>query len=206
MPPSLHPSHRLSFLPASLPSSLLPSLPFVFSKRIACYVLLIVIFCLQPCYTFFSSVAPVITGTPLNRTVVSPESVNFTCVATARPRPSIAWWRVEENGTLTEIVAVSGTYGIWEDEDGERVLTSKLEVIETEPSDALTYICVADNMAGIDQAMAELTVHGMCMCVGSPEVEISDHLCTSFPTSCACDHLPHWRLHLPSERDLSCHV
>ncbi len=127
--------------------------------------MLIVILCL---HYFLPAVAPIITGTPLNRTAVSPENVNFTCVASARPRPSIAWWRVEENGTMTEIVADNVTYGIWEgeDEDEERVLNSTLEVIETEPLDTLTYICVAENMAGTDCAMAQLTVHGMCMCVG----------------------------------------
>ncbi len=140
-----------------------------------------VIFCLQPCYTFFPSAAPVITGTPLSRIVVSPKNVNFTCVATARPRPSIAWWRVEENGTMTEIVADGVTYGIWEDEDGERVLNSTLEVIQTEPLDTLTYICVAENIAGTDRAMAQLTVHGMCMCVGSPEVQTTVSLLYLLP-------------------------
>ncbi len=63
---------------------------------------------------------------------------------------------------MTRIMDDGVAYDIDEEVEGERVQTSTLVVIETEPSDALTYICVAENMAGTAQAMAQLTVHGTC--------------------------------------------
>ena len=51
-------------------------------------------------------------------------------------------------------------YTIVEGANGERVRNSTLTVVETEPSDALDYFCRANNMAGMVQAIAELTVHG----------------------------------------------
>ncbi len=63
---------------------------------------------------------------------------------------------------MTRIMDDEGAYDIDEEVEGERVQTSTLVVIETEPSDALTYICVAENMAGTAQAVAQLTVHGTC--------------------------------------------
>ncbi len=107
---------------------------------------------------------------------------------------------------MTEIVADGVTYGIWEDEDGEGILNSTLEVIQTEPLDTLTYICVAENIAGTDRALAQLTVHGMYMCVHSPEVQTTVSFLYLLPYSCACDHLPNWQFPIPSERDLSSYV
>ncbi len=63
---------------------------------------------------------------------------------------------------MTRIMDNGAAYDIDEEVEGERVRTSTLVVIETEPSDTLTYICVAENMAGTAQAMAQLTVHGTC--------------------------------------------
>ena len=98
---------------------------------------------------------------PENTTVVSPDNAVFNCVATARPRPAITWWRREENGSLTQIPSDSDGYSITNTNSSkERVLTSTLTIIETEPSDALIYICVAENIAGTARASAELTVHG----------------------------------------------
>ena len=42
----------------------------------------------------------------------------------------------------------------------ERERMSTLTVIEDAPSNAGTYLCLAENEAGIDYATAELTVHG----------------------------------------------
>ncbi len=72
------------------------------------------------------------------------------------------WWRVEEDGNMTCVMNDGAAHDIDEEVEGERVRTSTLVVMETEPSDALTYICVAENIAGIAQAMVQLTVHGMC--------------------------------------------
>ena len=81
-------------------------------------------------------------------------------MATARPRPTITWWRVE-NGTQTQIVAMDDVYYIDDQElEGERERISNLTIIEADPSDSGTYLCLAENEAGIDYATAELTVHG----------------------------------------------
>ncbi len=63
---------------------------------------------------------------------------------------------------MTPIMDDGAAYNIDKEVEGERVRTSTLVVMETEPSDALTYICVAENIAGNVQAMAQLTVHGTC--------------------------------------------
>ncbi len=69
---------------------------------------------------------------------------------------------MENGGNMTQIMDDGAAYDIDEEVEGERVRTSTLVVMETEPSDALTYICAAENIAGIAQAMAQLTVHGTC--------------------------------------------
>ena len=43
---------------------------------------------------------------------------------------------------------------------GERIRSSTLTVVETQLSDALEYFCRASNMAGTNDATADLTVHG----------------------------------------------
>ena len=51
-------------------------------------------------------------------------------------------------------------YTIVDGATGERIRNSTLSVVGTQPSDALDYFCMARNMAGVDEATAELTVHG----------------------------------------------
>ena len=81
-------------------------------------------------------------------------------MATARPRPTITWWRVE-NGTQSQIVEMDGVHYIDDEELGvERERMSNLTIIEVDPSDTGTYLCLAENEASIDYATAELTVHG----------------------------------------------
>ena len=43
---------------------------------------------------------------------------------------------------------------------GERNRNSTLTVVETQLSDAVDYFCRASNVAGVDNATAELTVDG----------------------------------------------
>ncbi len=111
---------------------------------------------------FSPPVPPAITGAPENTTVVSPEDATFTCVVISQRRPSITWWRVEEDGNMTQIMDDGAAYDIDEEVEGTKVWTSTLVVMETEPSDSLTYICVAENILGTAQAKAQLTVHGTC--------------------------------------------
>ena len=98
---------------------------------------------------------------PENLTVVAPEDATFFCEATARPRPAITWWRVEE-GVHIQLLSDGINYTIVEGETGERIRNSTLTVIETEPSDALDYFCRASNVVDAVEATAQLTVHGEC--------------------------------------------
>ena len=86
----------------------------------------------------------------------------FTCVATARPRPSITWWVVQDGGSPTIITSDATKYSITEMPSGERVLQSMLEVFDAIPSDVGTYMCIANNPTNIPaMAQAVLTVLGM---------------------------------------------
>ena len=105
------------------------------------------------------TVAPNITGAPDDLTVVQPEDATFTCVATARPRPNITWWRVESDGSLTQVMEEANVASITEMMSGERVLMSNLTIESAQPSDAGDYTCVAET-----SATAALVVHGeFCM-------------------------------------------
>ena len=110
----------------------------------------------------FLPVEPEITDSPDNMTLVEGNDAVFTCVATARPRPTITWWVVQNGGSPTMITSNTTKYGIAEMPSGERVLHSMLEVFGAIPSDAGTYICVANNPTNIPaMAQAVLTVLGM---------------------------------------------
>ena len=102
-----------------------------------------------------SPVAPTIFVPPENLTVVQPQSATFLCNATARPRPEITWWRMGN-----QLMAQTNTIEISSDSFGEREIESNLTIIMADPSDTGGYICQATNVAGQDNATAELTVHG----------------------------------------------
>ena len=110
----------------------------------------------------FLTVEPEITDSPDNVTLVEGSDAVITCVATARPRPSITWWVVQDGGSPTMITSDATKYSIAEMPSGERVLQSMLEVFDAIPSDAGTYICIANNPTNIPaMAQAVLTVLGM---------------------------------------------
>ena len=90
--------------------------------------------------------------------MVQPEDATFSCEATARPGPTITWWRVEGGGAVQLMNGVD--YTIVDGATGERVRNSTLTVVGTQPSDALDYFCRATNMADETESTAELTVHG----------------------------------------------
>ena len=95
---------------------------------------------------------------PENLTVVAPEDATFFCEATARPRPTITWWRVEGGA---HVQLLDGTdYTIVDGAIGERVRNSTLTVVGTQPSNALDYFCRATNIVDETESTAELTVHG----------------------------------------------
>ena len=109
---------------------------------------------------FLPTVAPSVTDAPDDLTVVQPEDATFTCVATARPRPNITWWRVESNGSLSQVIEEANVTSITEMMSGERVLMNNLTIESAQPSDAGEYVCVAENGAGNISATATLVVHG----------------------------------------------
>ena len=109
---------------------------------------------------FALPVAPVILIPPEDLTVVSPDDATFFCQATARPGPAMTWWRVEEDGSLNQIVETVGEYTIVNVAVGERVSNSTLVVINSQPSDAGTYFCQAENVFSTDSATVNFTVYG----------------------------------------------
>ena len=65
---------------------------------------------------------------------------------------------MEDGGTVQ---LMDGTdYTIVDGATGERIRNSTLTVVGTQPSDAQDYFCMGSNMAGVDEATAELIVHG----------------------------------------------
>ena len=92
--------------------------------------------------------------------MVQPEDATFTCVATARPRPSITWWRVELDGSLTQVMQEANVTSITEMVSGERVLMSNLTIESAQPSDTSDYTCVAENEVSNTSATTTLVVHG----------------------------------------------
>ena len=113
------------------------------------------------CCTYLSlsfphAVPPQIFDPPDNLMVVEPEDAIFSCLATGRPRPAIAWLRLSD---MTQLQS-SGNFSIVEQESGERERRSNLTIIGTQPSDIGAYRCVAVNEPGTTSENATLTVHG----------------------------------------------
>ena len=102
-------------------------------------------------------VGPTITElSPLEQTVTSPMMATFTCNATGRPRPSIAWYKVELNGSRTLLLDSQST----EVSSGTREISSTLIIDVTSPSDATDYVCVATNIVNRAERSTTLTVYG----------------------------------------------
>ena len=112
-------------------------------------------------YVLPPAVAPVIQTPPENLTVVQPEDANFFCEATARPGPTITWWRMEDGGAVQ--LMNGADYTIVDGATGQRIRNSTLTVVGTQPSDARDYFCRATNIVDDVEATAELIVHGESM-------------------------------------------
>ena len=110
-------------------------------------------------YSSHFTVAPAIISAPANVTVVQPDSVTFTCVATGHSRPVITWFFEDSVGS--RVVLVSGGDVFTNNAlSGEREARSLLTIDFTAPMDAGVYVCVADNLVDTTEASAVLTVHG----------------------------------------------
>ena len=91
--------------------------------------------------------------------MVQPDSVTFTCVATGRPRPDIAWFLEDTEGSPMEIVS-GGDVFTNNAPSGEREVQSLLTIDFIAPMYAGVYVCVAENIVDTTEASAVLTVHG----------------------------------------------
>ena len=107
--------------------------------------------------SFFPTVAPQILDLPDNLTVVEPQDATFSCLAIGRPRPDIVWTRLSD---MTQLQPPSVNFTIEEQEIGDRGRRSNLTILDTQPSDAGAYACMAVNEPGTDAEQATLTVHG----------------------------------------------
>ena len=82
----------------------------------------------------------------------------FSCTADGVPPPDITWMRID-NGTESEIISDNSTQ-INNTPINDRVLMSTLTFSETQPSTSAMYRCVASNLLGLENAVAQLTVNG----------------------------------------------
>ncbi len=93
--------------------------------------------------------------------VTQPGVAMFECIAVARPRPSIVWYRVELDGSRTvltdpeEGVTISEMNG-----NTERILSSTIEFNPTRPFFTAEYICEAVNPVSSAETNVTLTVYG----------------------------------------------
>ncbi len=94
----------------------------------------------------------------------------FTCLATARPRPSINWYHVDNGSQSTLVISVE--VNITEMDVGERGAMSTLTLFNAQPDIATEYICEAvSEVTEFDavSATALLTVHGETMSIRTVE-------------------------------------
>ena len=88
----------------------------------------------------------------------------FVCTAVARPRPSITWYKVEENDSHTMLTGTEEGVSITAiDGDSDRTRNSTLSFDPSRPSFSAVYVCVATNPVDSAEANATLNVHGECM-------------------------------------------
>ena len=128
-----------------------------------------------------SAVVPVVTITPMNQTVVSPNTVMFNCSATAKPQAEIQWMRggMVLNNTLDGIMRIAINLievgdCIFTRPPSKCVSTSTLEITSTIPDDVGEYVCSATNPVGSMLETALLTIHGKSILVLSTFLLIID--------------------------------
>ena len=90
--------------------------------------------------------------------MVAPDSAMFSCTADGVPIPVITWMRID-NGTESEIIS-DNSIQINNSTINNRVLMSTLTFSETQPSASAMYRCVASNLLGSDNVVAQLAVNG----------------------------------------------
>ena len=116
-------------------------------------------------YTCFPNIIAVPPDTPvIDETIVTvtqPEAAMFVCTAVARPRPSITWYKVEENDSRTMLTRTEEGVSITAmDGDTDRTRVSTLLFDPSRPSFSAVYMCVATNPVDSAEANATLNVYG----------------------------------------------
>ena len=111
--------------------------------------------------SFPTSVPATIMIPPMDRTVVSPNPAVFTCEADGVSTPVITWWRRESSNSLTQLSSDGINVTISEENLDSRTVQSNLTILQSQPVDAVEYVCRATNEIGSNTASAVLTVYGM---------------------------------------------
>ena len=94
-------------------------------------------------------------------TVTQPEAAMFVCTAVARPRPSITWYKVEEDDSRIMLTETEEGVSITAmDGDTDRTGISTLSFDPSRPSFSAVYVCVATNPVDSAEVNATLSVYG----------------------------------------------
>ena len=119
------------------------------------YIRLIILILLSPLY----SVVPVIDQPPLATSVLAPDPVTLTCIASGQPAPEVVWIK-DSGGSQTEY-SVSGDGVEISTVQSTTMSTSTFTISSTGPSDTANYSCKAGNILGNTTSQAaEVTVFG----------------------------------------------
>ncbi len=102
---------------------------------------------------------PVITG-DTSVVVTQPGAAMFECIAVARPRPFIMWYRMELNGSRTVLTDSDGVTISEMNGNTERIFNSTIEFNPTRPFFTAEYICEAVNPVSNAETNVTLTVYG----------------------------------------------
>ena len=95
-----------------------------------------------------SAVAPTFIQDLAPTNVTFPANLELTCIATARPRPNITWYK--DGVELME--------GITSKEEGERVQESTLTVSSPYLEGIGSYTCMAENVVDAANSTAEVVI------------------------------------------------
>ena len=98
----------------------------------------------------------------MDTTVVSPNLAVFTCEADGVSTPVITWWRRESSDSLTQLSSDGINVTISDRNLDSRTRQSNLTILQSQPVDAVEYVCRATNEIGSNTASAVLTVYGKC--------------------------------------------
>ena len=98
---------------------------------------------------------------PEQQTITSPNNALYQCQASARPLPTIIWYKVDSDGNRTALMnTIKYIISVVIIPGSERDVISNLSVTNTDPSDTAVYVCEATNVVSTTEGNVSLTVHG----------------------------------------------